>query len=71
MVPPAESIVKLPDVVSISLSPVIPICILSTVVPPLKSASPVNVETPTTSKFLLSFNVPSVLNCPAKRVVKN
>ena len=69
IVPPAESIVKFPDVVSISLLPVMPICTLSTVAPPLKSASPVNVETPVTSKFLLSLNVPSCKKDPAKSVV--
>ena len=42
-VPPAESIVRLPDAVSISLSPVTPICILSMLAPPLASIAPVNV----------------------------
>ena len=48
VVPPAESIVIFPDEVSISLSPVTPICILSTVAPPFASIAPVNVETPET-----------------------
>jgi len=48
VVPPAESIVKLPVEVSISLSLAIPIRILSISAPPLASTSPVNVEIPET-----------------------
>ena len=48
VVPPAESIVKSPDDVSISLLPVTPICTLSIVAPPLASIAPVNVERPDT-----------------------
>ena len=40
VVPPLESIVKLPVDVSISLSPAIPIRILSMVAPPLASSKP-------------------------------
>ena len=47
-VPPAESIVKFPVDVSISLSPLIPIWILSIVDPPFASTKPVNVDTPET-----------------------
>ena len=46
--PPAESIVRFPVEVSISLLPVTPIWILSIVAPPLASIAPVNVETPVT-----------------------
>ena len=49
MVPPAESIVILPVDVSISLSPVTPICILSMVAPPFASIAPVNVDIPVTA----------------------
>ena len=45
-VPPAESRVRLPEAVSISLSPVTPICTLSILAPPLASIAPVNVEAP-------------------------
>ena len=41
VVPPAESMIKLPDEVSISLLAVTPICIRSIEAPPLKSARPV------------------------------
>jgi len=49
IVPPAESSVKLPVDVSISLSFAIPMRILSISAPPLASTSPVNVETPVTA----------------------
>ena len=47
-VPPLESSVKLPVLVSIVLSPTIPIRILSIVAPPFASRRPVNVERPVT-----------------------
>ena len=49
-VPSNESMIKLPVVVSISLSPVIPICILSIYAPLLISTVFVNVENPVTEK---------------------
>ena len=55
VVPPDESIVKLPVDVSISLSPVTPIWILSTLAPPSALIAPVKVVTPamlTLSKFV-------------------
>ena len=65
VVPPAESIVKLPDEVSISLSPVTPICILSTVAPPFASIEPVNVEIPVTANWSSIVIVP-----PAESIVR-
>ena len=51
VVPPAESIVRFPVEVSISLSPAIPIRILSIVAPPFASRRPVNVVFPPTLRF--------------------
>ena len=48
VVPPAESIIRLPVEVSISLSPEIPIWILSIFAPPLASITPVKVLSPVT-----------------------
>ena len=56
-VPPAESRVKLPVDVSISLSPATPIRTLSIVAPPFASTAPVNVEAPPTIK---SESIPAV-----------
>ena len=50
-VPPAESIVKLPDVVSISLSPVIPTWIFPAITP-VDEMSPPVVMPVSTSRFL-------------------
>ena len=44
--PPAESIVKFPEAVSISLSPDTPIWTLSILAPPFASKAPVNVVAP-------------------------
>ena len=52
-VPPKESRIRLPVEVSISLSPEIPIWILSIVAPALASNNPSNVPTPITLKFLV------------------
>ena len=60
VVPPAESIVKLPELVSISLSLVTPIWISSILAPPLASIVPVNVDTPVTFNWL-NPEVPTVL----------
>ena len=64
-VPPAESIVRLPLVVSISLSPVTPICILSIVAPPLASRAPVKVVCPVTP------SVPAIVVLPLDAVTLN
>ena len=48
-VPPAESMVRFPDAVSISLLPDTPIWTLSIVAPPFASTAPVNVVTPETT----------------------
>ena len=53
-VPPAESMVKLPVEVSISLSFVTPICTLSIFAPPFPSIRPVNVDTPVTFNWSVS-----------------
>ena len=57
--PVAESIVKSPDDVSISLLPVTPICILSIAAPPFASIKPVNVEEPATSKLPFASIAPA------------
>ena len=63
-VPPAESRVRFPEAVSISLSPVTPICTLSILAPPLASRAPVMV-TPT-SKVAASATVnPSNVVAPS------
>ena len=51
-VPPAESIVRLPVDVSISLSLAIPIRTLSISAPPLASTRPMNVDTPETESWV-------------------
>ena len=50
VVPPAESIVRFPEAVSISLSPVTPIWTLSILAPPFASSAPVKVVAPVTPK---------------------
>ena len=58
-VPPLESIIRFPDDVSISLSPVTPIRILSIVAPPFTSRVPVTVRgDPSNVKFELSCKPP-------------
>ena len=56
VVPSAESRIRLPVEVSISLSPEIPIWILSIVAPALASSNPSNVPTPITLRFLVVVN---------------
>ena len=58
VVPPAESIVRLPVEVSISLSPAIPILMLSISAPPLASRRPVRVLVPVTIKLSLIVVIP-------------
>ena len=57
VVPPAESMVKLPEAVSISLSSLIPIWILSIVAPALASTAAANVVTPLTVNFWTAISV--------------
>ena len=61
-VPPKESRIRLPVEVSISLSPEIPIWILSIDAPALASSNPSKVPTPITLRFLVVANpeTPSV-----------
>ena len=70
-VPPAESIVRLPVDVSISLSFVIPIWILSIVAPPFASTKPVNVETPETLRLSSSVWPSTSKSAWASILVKN
>lgn len=56
--PPLESSVKLPVLVSIVLSFAMPMRILSTSAPPFASRRPVIVEIPRTVKCLVVISVP-------------
>ena len=64
VVPPEESILKLPVEVSILLSSAIPILILSIVAPPLTSRSPVNVVLPPTFRFFAIPTPPFIMTAP-------
>ena len=75
VVPPAESIVKFPAEVSISLSLATPILMLSIVAPPFASRRPVNVDTPATDnepptfRFFAIPTPPATVNAPVVVVV--
>ena len=60
VVPPAESIVKFPVEVSISLSPAIPILILSIVAPAFASNRPLTVAIPLTFNVVPTSSFPPI-----------
>ena len=62
VVPPAESIVKFPEAVSISLFPETPIRMLLIFAPPFASIAPVNVDAPRTDKASLNIVAPVTPN---------
>ena len=69
VVPSKESIVKLPEEVSISLSPEIPICILSIAAPPFASKKPVKVVELVTAKVSVTIKLSSIVVVPPKESI--
>ena len=67
-VPPAESIVKLPVEVSISLSSVTPIWTLSIFAPSFASIAPVNVDTPVTFNWSVSNSCILYISVPVPTI---